>query len=234
MAMNKVKNYNDADLKDRLVAINRVTKVTKGGRTFTFAAIVVVGDGKGVIGYGLGKAGEVTAAIAKGVEAAKKNLVKVPVLKGTIPHEVEARFGGAQVFMRPAAAGTGLVAGGAMRAVLDSVGVKDILAKSKGSSNPHNLVKATIEGLSQLRDAYTIAGVRGISMDKVFNGLRRINTMATIKVQQIKSKIGAPKDQKATLVALGLRKISQVVEVEDTPSNRGMIRKVHHLVTVVE
>ena len=166
MAMNKVKNYNDVDLKDRLVAINRVTKVTKGGRTFTFAAIVVVGDGKGVIGY----AGEVTAAIAKGVEAAKKNLVKVPVLKGTIPHEVEARFGGAQVFMRPAAAGTGLVAGGAMRAVLDSVGVKDILAKSKGSSNPHNLVKATIEGLSQLRDAYTIAGVRGISMDKVFNG----------------------------------------------------------------
>ena len=170
MAMNKVKVFNDVDLKDRLVAINRVTKVTKGGRTFTFAAIVVVGDGKGVIGYGLGKAGEVTAAIAKGVEAAKKNLVKVPVLKGTIPHEVEARFGGAQVFMRPAAAGTGLVAGGAMRAVLDSVGITDILAKSKGSSNPHNLVKATIEGLSQLRDAYTIAGQRGISMDKVFNG----------------------------------------------------------------
>ena len=170
MAMNKVKVFNDVDLKDRLVAINRVTKVTKGGRTFTFAAIVVVGDGKGVIGYGLGKAGEVTAAIAKGVEAAKKNLVKVPVFKGTIPHEVEARFGGAQVFMRPAAAGTGLVAGGAMRAVLDSVGVKDILAKSKGSSNPHNLAKATIEALSQLRDAYTIAGVRGISMDRVFNG----------------------------------------------------------------
>ena len=168
MAMNKVKNYNDVDLKDRLVAINRVTKVTKGGRTFTFAAIVVVGDGKGVIGYGLGKAGEVTAAIAKGVEAAKKNRVEVPVLKGTIPHEVEARFGGAQVFMRPAAAGTGLVAGGAMRAVLDSVGVKDILAKSKGSSNPHNLVKATIAALSELRDAYTVAGQRGISMDKVF------------------------------------------------------------------
>ena len=156
--------------KKEQAAINRVTKVTKGGRTFTFAAIVVVGDGKGVIGYGLGKAGEVTAAIAKGVEAAKKNLVKVPVLKGTIPHEVEARFGGAQVFMRPAAAGTGLVAGGAMRAVLDSVGVKDILAKSKGSSNPHNLVKATIAALSELRDAYTVAGQRGICMDKVFNG----------------------------------------------------------------
>lgn len=169
MAMNIVR-VNTEELKDRLVAINRVTKVTKGGRTFTFAAIVVVGDGKGVIGYGLGKAGEVTTAIAKGVEAAKKNLVKVPVLKGTIPHEIEARFGGAQVFMKPAAAGTGLVAGGAMRAVLESVGVQDILCKSKGSSNPHNLVKATIVALSQIRDAYTIAGVRGISMEKVFNG----------------------------------------------------------------
>ena len=160
--MNKVKVYSDVELKDRLVAINRVTKVTKGGRTFTFAAIVVVGDGKGVIGYGLGKAGEVTAAIAKGVEAAKKNLVKVAVLKGTLPHEVEARFSGAQVFMKPAAA--------AMRAVLESAGVKDVLAKSKGSSNPHNLVKATILALSELRDAYTVAGTRGISMDKVFNG----------------------------------------------------------------
>lgn len=168
--MNKVKVYSDVELKDRLVAINRVTKVTKGGRTFTFAAIVVVGDGKGVIGYGLGKAGEVTAAISKGVEAAKKNLVKVSLVKGTIPHEVEARYGGSKVFMRPAAPGTGLVAGGAMRAVLDSVGVKDVLAKSKGSSNPHNLVKATIEALTQVRDAYTIAGVRAISMDKVFNG----------------------------------------------------------------
>ena len=170
MAMNKVKVNSDVELKDRLVAINRVTKVTKGGRTFTFAAIVVVGDGNGVIGWGLGKAGEVTAAIQKGTEAAKKNLVKVPVLKGTIPHEQEARFGGAQVFLKPAAAGTGLVAGGAMRAVLESAGVKDVLAKSKGSSNPHNLVKATILALSQMRDAYQVAGTRGISMDRVFNG----------------------------------------------------------------
>ena len=158
------------ELQEKLIAVNRVSKTVKGGRVARFAALMIVGDENGHVGYGLGKAGEVTAAIAKGVEAAKKNLVKVPVLKGTIPHEVEARFGGAQVFMRPAAAGTGLVAGGAMRAVLDSVGVKDILAKSKGSSNPHNLVKATIEALSQLRDAYTIAGVRGISMDRVFNG----------------------------------------------------------------
>ena len=170
MAMDKVKINSDVELKDRLVAINRVTKVTKGGRTFTFAAIVVVGDGNGVIGWGLGKAGEVTAAIQKGTEAAKKNLVKVPVLKGTVPHEQEARFGGAQVFLKPAAAGTGLVAGGAMRAVLESAGVKDVLAKSKGSSNPHNLVKATILALSQMRDAYQVAGTRGIGMDKVFNG----------------------------------------------------------------
>ena len=166
--MNRVKINSDVELKDRLVAINRVTKVTKGGRTFTFAAIVVVGDGKGVIGWGLGKAGEVTAAIAKGVESAKKNLVKVPVLKGTIPHEVEMAFGGAKVFLKPAAAGTGMVAGGAMRAVLEAAGVTDVLAKSKGS--PHNLVKATIKALSEVRDAYTIAGARGISMDKVFNG----------------------------------------------------------------
>ena len=170
MAMNKVKVNSDAELKDRLVAINRVTKVTKGGRTFTFAAIVVVGDGKGVIGYGLGKAGEVTAAIQKGTDSAKKNLFKVPVLHGTIPHEVEVKYGGAIVLLKPAAAGTGLKAGGAMRAVLESAGISDVIAKSKGSSNPHNLVKATIEALTQVRDAYTIAGVRGISMEKVFNG----------------------------------------------------------------
>lgn len=161
---------NSEELKDRLVAINRTTKVTKGGRTFTFAAIVVVGDGKGVIGYGLGKAGEVTAAIAKGVEAAKKNLVKVSILHGTIPHEIVARYGGAEIMMRPASEGTGVVAGGAMRAVLESVGIKDVLAKSKGSSNPHNLVKATIKALSEIRDARTIAMQRGISIEKVFRG----------------------------------------------------------------
>lgn len=170
MAINKVKVNSDVELKDRLVAINRVTKVTKGGRTFTFAAIVVVGDGNGVIGWGLGKAGEVTTAIAKGVESAKKNLLKVPVLKGTVPHEAEVSYGGAKVLLKPAAPGTGLKAGGAMRAVLESAGVTDVIAKSKGSSNPHNLVKATIAALSEMRDAYTIAGQRGISMQKVFNG----------------------------------------------------------------
>lgn len=166
----QVRSNNEVELKDRLVAINRVTKVTKGGRTFSFSAIVVVGNENGMVGWGLGKAGEVTAAIAKGVEAAKKNMVKVPVYKGTIPHEQESRFGGAQVFIRPASHGTGVKAGGAMRAVLESVGVTDVLAKSKGSSNPHNLVKATIEALSQLRDPRTVAGHRGIKVDRVFNG----------------------------------------------------------------
>ena len=130
---NRVKSTNDLELKDRLVHINRVTKVTKGGRTFSFSAIVVVGDGKGIVGYGLGKASEVTAAIAKGVESAKKNLIKVPVYKGTIPHEQFAKFGGAQVLIKPASHGTGVKAGGAMRSVLESVGVTDVLAKSKGS-----------------------------------------------------------------------------------------------------
>jgi small subunit ribosomal protein S5 len=160
----------DLDLKDRLVAIQRVTKVTKGGRHFSFAAIVVVGDENGIVGYGLGKAGEVTVAIAKGVEDAKKNLVKVPVYKGTIPHEQESKFGGAQVFIKPAAPGTGVKAGGAMRAVLESAGIHDVLAKSKGSSNPHNLVKATVTALLELRDAYTVAQLRGIPIRKVFNG----------------------------------------------------------------
>ena len=158
------------ELKDRLVAINRVTKVTKGGRTFSFSAIVVVGNEEGIIGWGLGKAGEVTAAIAKGVESAKKNLTRVPVLKGTVPHEQSAKFGGAEVFIKPASHGTGVVAGGAMRAVLESVGVTDVLAKSKGSSNPHNLVKATIMALGEMRDARMIAQNRGISVEKVFRG----------------------------------------------------------------
>ncbi len=168
-SVRKVKT-SDLELKDRLVAINRVTKVTKGGRNFSFSAIVVVGNEDGVVGWGLGKANEVTTAIAKGVEAAKKNLIKVPVYKGTIPHEQIAKYGGATVWLKPASSGTGIKAGGAMRAVLESVGIKDVLAKSKGSSNPHNLVKATMEALMELRDAFTVAQHRGVAMNKVFNG----------------------------------------------------------------
>ena len=165
----KVKST-DIELKDKLVAIQRVTKVTKGGRAFTFSAIVVVGDEKGVVGYGLGKAKEVTDAVSKGIDDAKKNLVKVPIHKGTVPHEQLGKFSGSVVFLKPAAHGTGVIAGGAMRAVLESVGVTDVLAKSKGSSNPHNVVKATMDALMKMRDAATVAQQRGISMEKVFNG----------------------------------------------------------------
>jgi small subunit ribosomal protein S5 len=161
---------NEAELKDKLVAVNRVTKVTKGGRTFTFAAIVVIGDGNGTVGYGLGKAKEVQAAVQKGIDDAKKNLIRVPVLKGTIPHEQCGKYSGAKVFLKPAAPGTGVIAGGAMRAVLESVGVKDVLAKCKGSSNPHSVVKATINALLQMKDPYMVSQLRGISLDKVFNG----------------------------------------------------------------
>jgi small subunit ribosomal protein S5 len=160
----------DIELKDRLVGIQRVTKVTKGGRAFSFSAIVVVGNEKGVVGYGLGKAKEVTDAISKAVDDAKKNLVKVCVVNGTVPHAQYGKFGGSLVFLKPASAGTGVIAGGAMRAVLESVGVTDVLAKSKGSSNPHNVVKATMDALMKMRDAITVAQQRGVTMEKVFNG----------------------------------------------------------------
>lgn len=172
MANANVKRVKSSDIefKDKVVSIQRVTKVTKGGRTFSFSAVVVVGNENGVVGHGLGKANEVTAAIAKGIDDAKKNLIKVPVLNGTLPHEQSAKYSGARVFIKPATAGTGVIAGGAMRAVLESVGVKDVLAKSKGSSNPHSVVKATIAALSLLRDAKTIAQLRGVDLNTVFNG----------------------------------------------------------------
>lgn len=160
----------ELELKEKLVHVGRVVKVTKGGRTFSFSAVVVVGDENGVVGYGLGKAKEVNVAIQKGTEDAKKNLIRVPISKGTIPHAQEGRYSGALVFMKPAAPGTGVLAGGAMRAVLESVGVKDVLAKSKGSSNPHSVVKATIDALSKMKDPYTVAQMRGIELNKVFNG----------------------------------------------------------------
>ena len=171
MANNNIKvRTSDLELKDRLVAIKRVSKTPKGGRTMSFSAIVVVGNEAGVVGYGLGKASEVQSAIAKGVEDAKKNLIKVPIINGTIPHAQEFRFGGSEVLMRPAAPGTGVKAGGAMRVVFESVGIHNVLAKSKGSSNPHNLVKATVGALMELRDAASVAQLRGISMNQVFNG----------------------------------------------------------------
>ncbi|TAI49658.1 30S ribosomal protein S5 [Flagellimonas allohymeniacidonis] len=158
------------ELKDRLVGVQRVTKVTKGGRAFGFSAIVVVGDENGVVGHGLGKSKEVATAIAKAIEDAKKNLVRIPLNKGTLPHEQKGKYGGARVYIKPASQGTGVIAGGAVRAVLEAVGVHDVLSKSQGSSNPHNVVKATFDALLQLRGAQTIANQRGISLEKVFKG----------------------------------------------------------------
>jgi small subunit ribosomal protein S5 len=150
--------------------LNRVAKVTKGGRTFSFAAIVVVGDGEGTVGHGLGKARDVTEAIAKAVDDAKKSLIKVPIYKGTIPHEQRGKYGAGKVLIKPAADGTGVIAGGAMRAVLEIAGVQNVLAKSMGSSNPHNVVKATVDALAKLRSPMDVARQRGISIEKVFNG----------------------------------------------------------------
>ena len=158
------------DLKDRLVGVQRVTKVTKGGRAFGFSAIVVVGDENGVLGQGLGKSKEGSEAIAKAIEDAKKNLVRIPIKKGTLPHEQKGKYGGAKVFIKPASEGTGVIAGGAVRAVLESVGVQNVLSKSQGSSNPHNVVKATFDALLKLRSPEKIAKERGISIEKVFNG----------------------------------------------------------------
>jgi small subunit ribosomal protein S5 len=160
----------ELELKDKVVAINRVVKTTKGGRAFSFSALVVVGNGAGIVGHGLGKAKEVQEAITKGIEDAKKNLIKIPVMHGTIPHEQLSKEGAAKVMIRPAAHGTGVIAGGSMRAVLEAAGITDVLAKSLGSANPHNVVKATFKALATLREPIQVAKARNVNLKKVFNG----------------------------------------------------------------
>ena len=169
LILNHVK-AGDFELKDKVVSINRVTKTTKGGRSFSFSALVVVGNENGIVGHGLGKAKEVQEAITKGIEDAKKNLIKVPIMHGTIPHEQWIKEGAAKILIKPAAHGTGVIAGGSMRAVLESAGITDVLAKSLGSANPHNVVKATFKALASLREPIQVAKTRNIGLKKVFNG----------------------------------------------------------------
>ena len=217
------------DLAEKLIAVNRVSKVVKGGRIFSFTALTVVGDGAGKVGFGYGKAREVPAAIQKAMEKARRNMISVELNGNTLQHPIKGRHAGSKVYMQPASEGTGIIAGGAMRAVLEVTGVQNVLSKAYGSTNPINIVRATIAALENMNSPEAIAAKRGLSVDEITG-----KTMAnkTVKVTQVKSSIGRLPKHKATLRGLGLRRINHTVELEDTACVRGMINQVSYMVKV--
>ena len=231
---NKKNQKEDSDLVDKLVGINRVAKVVKGGRRFGFAAIVVVGDLRGKVGYGTGKAKEVPEAIKKATDDAKKNMVKVPMKEGrTLHHDMKGHYGAGRVVLRSAPSGTGIIAGGPMRAVFETLGVQDVVAKSIGTSNPHNMIKATFDAFKSMYSPRNVANKRGRKVAEIFgNESKLFNEFLILSFPQKKSPIGRQAYQRQTLIGLGLNKIGRSCQLEDTPSIRGMINKVKHLVIV--
>ena len=214
---------NELGFIEKIVSLNRVAKVVKGGRRFSFSALMVVGDGNGNVGFGLGKAQEVPEALRKATEHARKNMVKVPLIEGTLPYEILGEFGAGRVMLKPASRGTGIIAGGAVRAVMEAAGVNDVLAKAIGTNNPHNVLRATMAGLAALRSADAVSEIRGMKLE----------ALSEITIKLAKSRIGCTPNQKKTLDALGLRRREMVKTFPDNPAVRGMIAKVSHLVVEV-